>query len=149
MAWVIEQTDEFAAWWGELIAKANAEQDALEAAGSSDVVGPVTAAANSIAARIEHVGQAGPNEKRPAVGKIEGLKVHKHLKEVICTGAYRVLFGFGPDRNDLPDADGAMILLIAADKSEHGWNRWYVTAVPHAEALYDEYLQELHDEGKI
>ena len=45
----------------------------------------------------------------------------------------RILFAFDPWR--------AAILLVAGDKSGQ-WTRWYRTAIPHAERLYDEYLAE-------
>lgn len=149
MVWFIEQTDQFAAWWEARNVAATAEQEARNAAGmTDDEVGPVTEAVNAMAKRIEHVAQAGPAEKRPAVGKLENLKVHHHLKEMRI-GSYRTLFGFGPNRNDLPGYNGAMILLLGADKAEHGWTKWYATAVPEAEDLYSTYLYELTSEGKI
>ena len=37
------------------------------------------------------------------------------------------------------------ILLVAGDKSGK-WNRWYATAIPHAEQLYEIYLKERAEE---
>lgn len=55
-------------------------------------------------------------------------------------GALRVLFAFDPRRQ--------VILLLGGDKSGH-WNEWYEAAVPAADDLYDEYLNELRREGSI
>ena len=41
-----------------------------------------------------------------------------------------------------------MILLLGGDKSGQ-WNEWYEVAVPTADDLYDEYLDELRREGSI
>jgi len=41
------------------------------------------------------------------------------------------------------------ILLLGADKAEHGWKRWYRDAIPEAERLYNEYLEELRKEGLV
>jgi hypothetical protein len=56
-------------------------------------------------------------------------------------GALRVLFVmFDPRRQ--------VILLLGGDKSGE-WNDWYEWAVPAADDLYDEYLEELRKEGLI
>jgi len=39
-----------------------------------------------------------------------------------------------------------VILLLGGDKSG-AWNDWYEWAVPLADDLYDDYLEELKDEG--
>jgi hypothetical protein len=36
-------------------------------------------------------------------------------------------------------------LLVAGDKSGQ-WDKWYRTAIPHAEQLYDDYLAERRKE---
>jgi hypothetical protein len=41
-----------------------------------------------------------------------------------------------------------VILLIGGDKSGE-WKVWYETAIPLADDLYDEYLDELQKEGLI
>ena len=53
---------------------------------------------------------------------------------------FRVLFVFDPRRQ--------AILLTGGDKSGQ-WDTWYVTAIPLAEQLYGEYLDELRSEGLI
>jgi hypothetical protein len=40
------------------------------------------------------------------------------------------------------------ILLLGGDKT-HRWSSWCVEAIPAADALYDEHLQTLRDEGAI
>ena len=52
----------------------------------------------------------------------------------------RVPFAFDPRR--------MAILLIGGDKSNK-WGSWYAEAIPTADELYDEHLQELRDEGAI
>lgn len=53
-----------------------------------------------------------------------------------------MLFAFDPIRQ--------AVLLLGGDKSEgSAWNAWYATAVPHADDLFDTYLQELRDEGLL
>jgi len=49
----------------------------------------------------------------------------------------RILLVFDPWR--------AAILLVAGDKSGQ-WDRWYRTAIPRAEQLYDDYLAERRKE---
>jgi hypothetical protein len=63
------------------------------------------------------------------------------MKELRPRGGHmRVLFAFDPRR--------MAILLIGGDKSNK-WGSWYAEAIPTADELYDEHLQELRDEGAI
>jgi hypothetical protein len=55
-------------------------------------------------------------------------------------GALRVLFMFDPRRQ--------VILLLGGDKTGH-WSEWYVRAIPVADDLYDDYIEELRKEGLI
>jgi len=55
-------------------------------------------------------------------------------------GALRVLFAFDPRRQ--------AILLLGGDKSGQ-WAEWYEWAIPAADDLCDEYLNELREEGLI
>lgn len=42
------------------------------------------------------------------------------------------------------------MLLLGGDKAERSaWSEWYLTAIPHADDLYDSYLTELRDEGLL
>jgi len=49
-------------------------------------------------------------------------------------GPLRILFVFDPGRT--------AVLLLGGDKSGH-WSSWYATAIPRAEAMYDDYLEGL------
>jgi len=51
---------------------------------------------------------------------------------------YRVLYIFDPRRMAL--------LLLGGDKG--GDDRWYTRAVPMADQIYDEFLEELKGKGK-
>jgi hypothetical protein len=64
-----------------------------------------------------------------------------NLKELIVQHAgspYRVIFAFDPRQIG--------ILLLGGRKYD---DRWYRTAIPEAEKLYERYLNELRDEGLI
>lgn len=117
--WEIEATDQFAEWWEDLSLP---QQTALEA-------------------RVELLAEQGPSLRRPAVERIQTSR-HHNMKELRASegGALRVLFAFDPRRQ--------VILLLGGDKSGH-WNEWYEAAVPAADDLYDEYLNELRREGLI
>ncbi len=119
MVWEIEVTDQFQAWWNELSVD---QQEAL-----TD--------------RVVLLGERGPDLGRPVVERIHGSR-HHNMKELRASkgGALRVLFAFDPRRQ--------MILLLGGDKSGE-WNDWYEWAVPAADDLYDEYLDELREEGLI
>jgi hypothetical protein len=97
----------------------------------------------AVDARVDLLEATGPTLGRPTVDTIQMSK-HQNMKELRCSkdGVLRILFMFDPLRQ--------AILLLGGDKSEGGeWSDWYLTAVPHADSLYDEYLQELRDEGLI
>lgn len=54
----------------------------------------------------------------------------------------RILFAFDPRR--------VAILLIGGDKTNHcHWQEWYDQYIPIADALYDDYLEELREEGEL
>jgi hypothetical protein len=117
--WEIEVTDEFRDWYEDL---------------SEDEQAPIMVAA-------EVLGQRGPSLGRPLVAEVAGSKIH-NLKELRPSGtSIRILFVFDPRRT--------AILLVGADKAEHGWKAWYPGAIAEAEALYDTYLSELRTEGLI
>jgi len=52
----------------------------------------------------------------------------------------RILFAFDPRR--------IAILLIGGDKTNR-WQEWYDENIPIADALYDDYLEELRREGEL
>lgn len=125
MAWELYLTDEVDGWLDRL------------AAGDWDSYKQVVAA-------IEVLAEVGPNLGRPLVDRIKGSQLH-NLKELRpgSTGGseVRVLFMFDPWRS--------AVLLVAGDKSGH-WSKWYRSAIPLAERLYGDYLdqRELEERGK-
>ncbi len=110
--WDIEFTDQFEDWWNRL---SEQQQDAL-------------------AERVELFAAVGPFLGRPAVDQIKSSR-HPNMKELrtASAGQLRVLFAFDPQRH--------AILLIGGDKSG-AWQKWYREAVPQADDLFDEHLNE-------
>jgi hypothetical protein len=120
MAWEINGTDQFADWYSSLT---EAEQDAVIAV-------------------VEFLAEQGPQLDRPHADRIKGSRYH-NLKELRPRGAAkncRVLFIFDPRRQ--------AVLLVGGDKTGQ-WARWYRTAIPEAERLYEEYLEELEALGLL
>ncbi len=117
--WDVEVTDEFVEWWSTLT------DDQREA----------------LTARIDLLSERGPDLGRPVVDQIRSSR-HQTMKELRAAqgGALRVLFSFDPRRQ--------AILLLGGDKTGE-WNKWYEWAVPLADDLYDDYLEELRTEGLI
>ena len=120
MAWAVEYTDQFEAWWDGLTAE---EQDAIAA---------------SVTVLIER----GPQLGRPHADTVRGSR-HANMKELRVQqhgDPYRVLFAFDPRR--------AAILLIGGAKGgdEAGF---YRRVIPAADALYDEHLAQLKREGLL
>ncbi len=78
----------------------------------------------------------GPAEGRPLADSITASRI-ANMKELRPPSSgrseIRILLVFDPWR--------AAILLVAGDKSGQ-WDKWYRTAVPRAEQLYDDYLAE-------
>ena len=116
MAWQVEYTDEFEAWWGGLT---EAEQE-------------------SVASTVGLLEMKGPSLPYPYSSGVESSS-HSHMRELRIQHAgepYRVLYAFDPRR--------AAILLIGGNKV--GNNRWYEEFVPIADRLYDRHLAELRKE---
>lgn len=84
--------------------------------------------------------QNGPGEGRPLVDAITSSRI-ANMKELRPPSAghseIRILFVFDPWRS--------VVLLVAGDKSGQ-WERWYRSAIPHAEQLYEDYLAERRKE---
>src|SRR5690349_16887038 len=110
MAWQVEATDEFAAWYEDLQPD---QQDRVNAA-------------------VDELAERGPALGRPWVDTLAGSTL-PNLKElrVHSDGHLRILFVFDPRRT--------AILLLGGDKSGQ-WTDWYGWAIPQAERLYDVYL---------
>jgi len=119
VVWDVEATDQFAEWWHAL----TSEQQ------------------ESVTDRVDLLVERGPDLGRPVVDRIETSR-HHNMKELRAAkgGALRVLFIFDPRRQ--------AILLLGGDKTGE-WNDWYAWAVPVADDLYDDYLDELRREGLI
>jgi len=81
-----------------------------------------------------------PAEGRPLVDTITASRI-ANMKELRPPSAgsseIRILLVFDPWRS--------AILIVAGDKSGQ-WDRWYRTAIPRAEQLYDDYLAERRKE---
>jgi hypothetical protein len=119
MAWEIEYTDEFEAWWNSL------DEDEQE----------------SLAASIGLVEQLGPQLPRPHSDTVNGSK-HSNMKELRTQHRgrpIRTFYAFDPRR--------MAILLIGGDKT--GDARFYDRMIPLADKLYDRHLKELKDEGLL
>lgn len=120
MAWEINGTDEFADWFAEL---PEIQQ-------------------NHVIAAVDLLAEHGPELDRPFADLIKGSKYH-NMKEIRPRGPakhLRVLFMFDPRRE--------AILLLGGDKTGN-WERWYTKAIPDAERLYEQYLDQLTDEGLL
>jgi hypothetical protein len=119
MAWSVEYTDEFEAWWQSL---AEEEQVALDAS-------------------VQLLEEFGPGLGRPHCDTVDGA-THGNMKELRtqCQGRpLRSFFAFDPRRT--------AILLIGGDKT--GDDRFYERMIPLAERIYDSYLEEIRREGLI
>jgi hypothetical protein len=93
-----------------------------------------------VTSAVEQLEQTGPVLGRPLVDTLTSSR-HPNMKELRPRGGHiRVLFAFDPRR--------MAILLMGGDKSNR-WSSWYAEAIPAADAIYDEHLQILRDEGAI
>src|ERR1035441_8009715 len=115
MAWEIEFTDEFSAWWNGLTA---GEQ-------------------NSIADSVYVLEEFGPTLTRPQADTVHGSEYPKmrELRIQHQGRPYRVLYAFDPRR--------VGVLLIGGDKT--GNSRLYEEFVPRADAIYAQHLREIKE----
>jgi len=119
VAWDVEGTDEFAAWFGDL-------KDGEQV---------------SVGRLVELLVEHGPSLPFPYSSGIATSR-HRHMRELRIQHEgrpYRVLYAFDPRR--------AAILLLGGDKT--GNDRWYDEQVPIADTLYDDHIRELKREGLI
>ena len=117
--WVVEYTDEFERWWRTL-----SEHEQID-----------------LVAGVELLEQLGPQLSRPYADSVKGSR-HSNMKELRTQSGgnpLRTFYAFDPRRH--------AILLIGGDKT--GDDRFYETMVPLADRLYDEYIDELRNEGMI
>jgi hypothetical protein len=94
----------------------------------------------SVAEKVELLEERGPSLGRPHADTLKGSKI-PNFKELIIQHAgdpYRVLFAFDPRRT--------AILLLGGRKAD---SKWYKTAIPEAEKIYNQYIKEIKKEGLI
>jgi hypothetical protein len=119
MAWDVEFNDTFAEWWDTL--SEQAQED--------------------VAVKVKLLEKAGPALGRPHADTLAKQSRHPNMKElrIVHRGdAYRVLFAFDPRR--------VAILLLGGRKPDQ---KWYKTAIPAADKLFDRHLAQLREEGLI
>lgn len=119
VTWDVEFTDEFYLWWCGLT---DSVQDA-------------------IAARVQMLERMGPSLGFPYSSRLVSARVAplRELRVQHRGRPYRVLYAFDPRRT--------AILLLGGDKT--GDDQFYDVRVRRAEALYEEHLRQLVDEGRI
>jgi hypothetical protein len=113
MAWVVEYTPEFEAWWNTLTEEEQAE----------------------VNTKVELLEEHGPTLARPHADVITTSR-HSNMKELrgkVGASQLRVLFAFDPRRTAL--------LLIGGDKT--GDPKWYERFVPIADDLFDQHLERI------
>lgn len=116
VAWEVEFTDEFAAWWEGLSV---GEQDSIDSS-------------------VRMLEEAGPALTRPYADTVRGSQ-YPNMRELRIQHQgrpYRVLYAFDPRRTG--------VLLIGGDKT--GNPRWYREFVPKADVIYAQHLREIGDE---
>ncbi len=117
MAWDVEVTDEFKAWWNALT---EAERISVERG-------------------VLLLEERGPHLPFPYSSGVSGSR-HSAMRELRVQHQgrpYRVLYIF--------DARRVALLLLGGDKT--GDDRWYEKNVPLADQIYDNYLAEVEEEG--
>ncbi|MBM3513412.1 MAG: addiction module toxin RelE [Alphaproteobacteria bacterium] len=118
MAWLVEYTDEFGAWWEALSERYHI----------------------SIMAHVGELERRGPSLPFPYSSGIETFR-HRHMRELrvqVGGDPIRIFYAFDPRR--------AAILLIGGNK--RGDRQFYRHFVPIADRLYDEHLKETEREKK-
>jgi hypothetical protein len=119
VAWDIEYTDEFGAWWEGLD---EGTQIAIDAS-------------------VRLLETKGPQLPFPHSSDMRGSRFGqmRELRIQHKGEPYRILYAFDPRRT--------AILLIGGNKG--GNDRWYREYVPQADRLYEEHLATLAKEGLI
>jgi hypothetical protein len=117
VAWDVEVTDEFKAWWSGLT---EAERVSVERA-------------------VLLLEERGPNLPFPYSSNVNGSRYSamRELRVQHQGHPYRVLYIFDPRR--------VALLLVGGDKT--GDDRWYEKMAPLADQIYDNYLSEIEEEG--
>lgn len=118
MAWEVEFTDEFGAWWDGLTED---EQDAIDRT-------------------VGLLEERGPALGYPYSSDVKGLR-HGRMRELRVQRAgkpIRIFYAWDPRR--------VCLLLIGGDKT--GDDQFYERMIARADALYDEHLETLLREGE-
>ena len=116
--WEIEYTDEFEVWWETL----NEEEQ------------------KRISFSVNLLREFGTSLSFPHCTEIKQSK-HNNMRELRSQyngRPYRTFYAFDPRR--------VAVLLIGGDKT--GDDRFYLTMIPKADKIYDDYLQEIKEETK-
>ena len=119
MPWQVEYTDQFKEWWATL---SDEQQEDL-------------------AATVELLMERGPALPYPHSSGIV-TSWHSHMRELGTPSGgdpLRTFYAFDPKRVSMPFIGGIVT----------GNDRFYEEYVPIADALYDDYLEELREEGII
>ena len=113
MAWDVEVSDEFAAWYGAL------KEDESE----------------SVDTAVDMLVEYGPRLGRPYADTLKGSR-YSNMKELRVQHRgrpFRILYAFDPRRS--------AYLILGGDKS--GDPNWYTDALRRAEAIYVLHLKEI------
>ena len=118
MAWEVEFTDEFEAWWNSL---SETEQGRIDA-------------------RIRLLEERGPALPFPFSSQIQTsiFPEMRELRTQVGGDPLRILYAFDPRRT--------AILLLGGDKT--GDERWYEVNVPIADRLFAEHLKTIEREKR-
>jgi hypothetical protein len=116
VAWEVEFTDEFEAWWHTL---SESEQGKVDA-------------------RVRLLMERGPNLGFPFSSQVKTSRFPemRELRAQAGGDPLRMLYAFDPRRT--------AILLVAGDKT--GDDRWYETNVPVADRLFERHLRMIEKE---
>ncbi|HEY2675158.1 MAG TPA: type II toxin-antitoxin system RelE/ParE family toxin [Rugosimonospora sp.] len=102
-------------------------------------VDPISA--DLVAEAIDLLAEHGPALGRPLVDRLRGSSFH-HMKELrpgsSGSSEVRLIFAFDPARE--------AVFLVAGDKSGQ-WQTWYQSAVPLADARFEEHLTMLKEQS--
>ena len=119
MPWEVEFTDEFLEWWN----------------------GITEGEKGSVSNTVNQLDENGVTLRHPHSSGIRSSR-HSHMRELKVDGGrspIRVFYAFDPRRTS--------ILLIGGHKTDG--DRFYRQYVPIADRLYDQYLEELRQEGLL
>ena len=87
-----------------------------------------------IVAALRVLRDRGPGLGRPLVDSIKGSS---HPMKELRLGTIRILFVFDPRR---------IAVLLAGGDKQGKWQKWYRTAIPTADRLYEKHLAEIKKE---